>query len=329
MLRDPCDRNAIIPTHFGFSPSLPTGDRSTAWKPYLGPLYNISGQRAGSFQGVYRPGYENDPFAVVASDDSYVLVYHEDTARAVDESGAKCTFLGAKVDRWGHHVVHAWQLQLIGTPNEQTGELADHEVLGMPVAAVVNLVHDHTGKGAVFASTTIYVGTGARTMVLGSFIQVRKTHKGAGALNVGVGSSAAWGSTIAAMCEAAVIAQVEIVDLLKLASRTPLTAESAASFRKAGMFVDSISADEKLGIGTPESFSGTLLDVAAAHHVSRRPGKDSSGKVASAKWGVWERRLECDAIHTLDKILNPRPNGFQGVYLTPLQRALPAYRGRY
>ena len=301
------------PEHFGFSTCTEEGaenykaDLDPNWVPVLLPLHTLHTSkeipaRAGTFVGIYRPGYWEDPLGVVAGSKTYNPVNHTDSASAVASCGAKITPIGAKIDSWGHHVCHAFRLDTFANKDG-----SPHMVRGMPVTSVLNLVHDHTGTGAIYASVTIYLGRGRGTKVLGAVTKIRKIHKGEGKKHVGVGSNARWTDTVAALCEHVITAQVEIIDLLEKASKIQLTAEHAAEFRKNEIFVDSEEVTDEKTKEVTEVFSGTLLDVVTTHHESRR------GPVG---WGIWAKRLESDALTTLDEILNPDVN------VTALQSAL-------
>lgn len=306
--------SVIAPEHNGFSPAVSDeegGDLSLNWVPVLLSVHSLHGKAqvplaAGSFMGIYRPDYWNHPLGMIASGTSYKPVNHTDSAHAVNSCGAKITFLGAKIECWGHHIVHAWSLDLIGRKNEN-GEIEPHIVAGMPVSAILNLVHDHTGTGAIYASVVLYLGEGGNTKVLGAVTSIRKIHKGEGKKRVGVGSNARWTDLIAAICEQVIIAQDTVVELLTLASKTILNEDSAKAFRDEGIFVASEEMELPDGKKKEVFPAVSLLSVIAEHHESRR---------GDVKWGVWEKRLQLDALRSLDEVLHP------GMTKTPLQLAL-------
>ena len=287
----------LKPSHYGFSNATREGDTATDWKPVLVPVKTTHTKAeiplpCGSYHAIMRPGYWESPLGMIASESSYVPLDHTADAATVANCGAAITFIGAKIADWGSVVVHAYRLELLGCKDEE-GNMKPHLVRGLPVGAVLNLVHDHTGKGSVNASVVLYLGRGEHTKVLGARERIRKIHRGEGKLRVGVGSNAGWCNGIAAMCERIILEQVETIDLLNLAHKTALNADNARVFRDAGIVVESWKDDNS----DVEIFSGTLLDVLAAHHQSKR------GEV---KYGVWSRRLEVEGWKCLEKILRPR-----------------------
>ena len=248
------------------------------WAPVrralFAPLGGVPGAmpvRAGDFHGVYRPGFDEDPFGVVTS--MYRPVEHQATAATVEACGAPVRPLGGMIDGHGYHVAHVYEI----------AHTQARRVRGSEVRDRLFLVHDHTGAGSVRASVATRIGK----WYVGSASFLRRIHVGEGERHVGSNGTEGWTREIAAMCEAAILKQDALIDLLTLASETRVTGEHEKALEKRG-----ISTRDGKGDNAP--LYRTLLDVAIGHHVP---------KSGALRWGVFSRALEGDALATIVAIL--------------------------
>lgn len=227
----------------------------------------------GTYQGIYRPGYDANPLGVV-TENTYRSLNHMSDTDVVMSSGAKITPAGSLIDGHGYHTVQRFRLDFTDVAKE---------VKGLPMADLMMLVHDHTGKGSVRASVVTYLGKAC----VGSSVFVRKIHTGMGDRHVGAGGKAGWGDTVAKLCEDAMLYQDSLLTILKAAADKPVDDAARAIFNAAW---------RKTGYVIPEEKDlrpmNCLLAVIEYHEVQRGP----------MCWGVWSRRLEGDAIRALSDI---------------------------
>ena len=135
---------------------------------------------------------------------------------------------------------------------------------GLPVTSRLTVVHDHTGLHALRARMVVFVGDDT----LGSFVGARAIHVAK--------NPEKWRLEVEAMVEKSMKAQDALVTLLKAADTHVLTEADK------GLLV-------ALKVPPPGgTWAGTLLDSCVKYF---------KGHNADMTWGVWERRLDDDAIH--------------------------------
>lgn len=172
-------------------------------------------------------------------------------------------------------------------------------VNGVEVTTRLVVENDHTGKGAMRSCMVVYVGNCA----LGSVVRTRGLHVGS--------QPEAWHSEISAMAEMAIEVQDALIDLLKAASARVFTDEDRKFLK-----------NRKINIkGDHKSLLGALTSWMGGQH-------DYNAKIT---WGVWQRRLDDDAIKAMVALLgaakygNPIDQALrQRRYGTPTIVAVPA-----
>lgn len=147
---------------------------------------------------------------------------------------------------------------------------------GLPVTSRLTVVHDHTGLHALRARMVVYVGNDT----LGSFVGARAIHVAK--------NPEKWRLEVEAMVEKSMQAQDALMTLLKAADTHVLT-EADKGLLTA------------LKVPPPGgTWAGTLLDSCVKYF---------KGKNTDMTWGVWERRLDDDAIRAMVAVLGAKQFG--------------------
>ncbi len=158
---------------------------------------------------------------------------------------------------------------------------------GLPVTSRLTIVHDHTGLHALKARMVVFVGNDT----LGSFVGARAIHV--------ANNPEKWRMEVEAMVEKSKNAQEALMTLLKAADMHVLT-EADKGLLTA------------LKVPPPGGeWAGTLLDSCVKYF---------KGHNSDMTWGVWERRLDDDAIRAMVAVLGAKQFG------VPLDLALGGKR---
>ncbi len=166
--------------------------------------------------------------------------------------------------------------------NEDKGNLH-----GLPVTSRLTVVHDHTGLHALRARMVVFVGSDT----LGSFVGARAIHVAA--------NPEKWRVEVEAMVERSKNAQASLLTLLQAADTHVLTEADKA-------LLTALKVPPPAG-----EWAGTLLDSCVKYF---------KGKNSEMTWGVWERRLDDDAIRAMVAVLGAKQFG------VPLDLALGGKR---
>lgn len=155
-------------------------------------------------------------------------------------------------------------------------EGADGDLHGIPVTSRLTVVHDHTGLHALRARMVVYIGNDT----LGSFVGARAIHV--------ANNPEKWRVEVEAMVEKSMHAQDALMSILKAADLHVLTEGDKA-------LLTSLKVPPPAG-----EWAGTLLDSCVKYFKAR--GADTT-------WGVWERRLDDDAIRAMVAVLGAKKFG--------------------
>ncbi len=165
-------------------------------------------------------------------------------------------------------------------------EGVDNDLHGLPVTSRLSIIHDHTGLHALRARMVVYIGDST----LGSVVGSRAIHV--------ANNPEKWRVEVEAMVERSKKAQGALMTLLQAADKHVLTEADKALL-------------VTLKVPSPTGFSGTLLDSVVTYFKPR--GGDLT-------WGVYERRLDDDAIRAMVVVLGAKKFG------VPLDLALGGHR---
>jgi len=154
-------------------------------------------------------------------------------------------------------------------------EGVDNDLHGLPVTSRLSIVHDHTGLNALRARMVVYIGNNT----LGSIVGSRAIHV--------ANNPEKWRLEVEAMVERSKKAQTALMSLLQAADKHVLT-EADKTLLVA------------LKVAPPTAFNGTLLDSVVTYF------KPKGGDLT---WGVWERRLDDDAIRAMVAVLGAKQFG--------------------
>ncbi len=158
---------------------------------------------------------------------------------------------------------------------------------GLPVTSRLTVVHDHTGLHALRARMVVFVGNDT----LGSFVGSRAIHVAK--------NPEKWRLEVEAMVAKSMKAQDALMDILKAADTHALTEADKVLLTT-------------LKVNPPADAWGlTLLDSCVKYF---------KGKNTEMTWGVWERRLDDDAIRAMVAVLGAKSFG------VPLDLALGGKR---
>jgi len=150
------------------------------------------------------------------------------------------------------------------------------QVHGLPVSSRLTVVHDHTGLHALKARMVVYVGD----TTLGSIVGARAIHVAE--------NPERWRVEVEAMVERSRNAQGALTDLLVAADKFVLGDADRSLLTALGLK----PAGKEWGV--------TLLDSMVRYH---------KGGNKDITWGVWERRLNDDAIMAMVKVLGVKKFG--------------------
>ena len=150
------------------------------------------------------------------------------------------------------------------------------QVHGLPVTSRLTVVHDHTGLHALKARMVVYVGD----TTLGSIVGARAIHVAE--------NPERWRVEVEAMVERSRLAQEALTALLVAADKFVLGDADRSLLTALGLK----PAGKEWGV--------TLLDSMVRYH---------KGGNKDITWGVWERRLNDDAIMAMVKVLGPKKFG--------------------
>jgi len=150
------------------------------------------------------------------------------------------------------------------------------QVHGLPVTSRLTVVHDHTGLHALKARMVVYVGE----TTLGSIVGARAIHVAE--------NPERWRVEVEAMVERSRKAQEALTALLVAADKFVLGDADRSLLTALGL--------KPAG----KEWDVTLLDSMVRYH---------KGGNKDITWGVWERRLNDDAIMAMVKVLGPKKFG--------------------
>lgn len=150
------------------------------------------------------------------------------------------------------------------------------EVHGLPVTSRLTVVHDHTGLHALKARMVVYVGD----TTLGSIVGARAIHVAE--------NPERWRVEVEGMVQRSKDAQEALTDLLVAADKFVLGDAERSLLSALGLK----PAGKEWGV--------TLLDSMVRYH---------KGGCKDMTWGVWERRLNDDAIMAMVKVLGQKKYG--------------------
>lgn len=284
--------NEAAPTAEAVRPLIPSkrprpvvnrirNERELAWTPGAHPLYSVidgANVRAGESFAVVRPGWERWPLGIVS--DHYRVVDHNVTRRQILEgAGDRVTrvTLGAAVQAGhGYHVAHAYEIR----------HMEAASVDGAPVKSRLIVAHDHTGAGALRAAMVVYVGPDP----MGAVVRARAMHVAT--------QPAMWAAEIDSMIEKSILVQDALLDLLRAAKARELTDTDREWIASKGI------------VSKKGKSAATLFDAMQSWFA----GNVSASKMMT--WGVWERRLDDEAIRVMCELLGLARYG------TPIDDAL-------
>jgi hypothetical protein len=150
------------------------------------------------------------------------------------------------------------------------------QVHGLPITSRLTVIHDHTGLHALKARMVVYVGD----TTLGSIVGARAIHVAE--------NPERWRVEVEAMVERSRNAQEALTELLVTADKFVLGDADRSLLTALGL--------KPAG----KNFGVTLLDSMVNYH---------KGGNKDITWGVWERRLNDDAIMAMIKVLGPTKYG--------------------
>lgn len=250
-----------------------------AWDPVATPLYSlVDGQpvRAGTAFAITRPGMERWPLGV-ASDHFRVVPWQSTRDAIVQFCAGAVRPVGTRVAGHGYHVMQAFAVEHLQTRRvEAHGErsAADYTVEGAAVTARLVVVNSYTGGDALRAAMVVYVGDHP----IGSVVSTRAMHVAS--------QPEHWQGQVDAMIETAILAEDAILDLLKAAAKRELDDADRAFFKGRGMSIKDDAA--------------TVLQAVFSWH---------KGRTKEATFGVWERRLDDEAVVALVVLLGRDVHG--------------------
>jgi len=147
---------------------------------------------------------------------------------------------------------------------------------GLPVTSRLTIVHDHTGLHALKARMVVFVGDDT----LGSFVGARAIHV--------ANNPEKWRVEVEAMVERSHNAQDALMAILRAADTHVLTEADKGTLTA-------------LKVPPPGgTWAGTLLDSCVKYF---------KGHNSDMTWGVWERRLDDDAIRAMVTVLGAKKFG--------------------
>ncbi len=153
---------------------------------------------------------------------------------------------------------------------------AQLQVHGLPVTSQLTVVHDHTALHALKARMVVYVGD----TTLGSIVGARAIHVAE--------NPERWRVEVEAMVERSRNAQAALTELLVAADKFVLGDADRSLLTALGL--------KPAG----KNFGVTLLDSMVNYH---------KGGNKDITWGVWERRLNDDAIMAMIKVMGVKKYG--------------------
>lgn len=147
-------------------------------------------------------------------------------------------------------------------------------VAGLDVSSRLVVVNSHTGGDSLRASIVLYIGRDA----IGAVARTKALHVAT--------QPSRWQQDVDALIEKAILVQDALLDLLAAASERVLEEADLAFFKRRGMVI-------KKG-------ARTALDAVRSW---------TRGKTQTMTWGVWERRLDDDAVRALVALLGAEKFG--------------------
>ena len=261
------------------------GSNALDWEPEAKPLYTIiDGQTVRAGESFAVTRPGWERWPLGIASDHYKVTSHNTTKRTILEGSSDLVTLRGALQA-GHGYHVAHQYEV--------RHMQASSVEGVPLMCKLIVAHDHTGKGALRAAMVVYLGNEA----MGAVVRAR-------ALHVAFQPSL-WAGEIEAMIEKSILVQDSLIDLLTAASKHKLTDDDRTLISRRKMVIKDVEQ------------APTLLDAMRRWH----QGPTVSSKMT---WGVWERRLDDEAIITMALILGRIQYG------RPLDLILtPATTGRH